>query len=164
MTQPKTELVFTAHLGGIKVIPAPRESYRSDNGALELVLKIQAPSPPREPNKGWAMSNGPQAEPVKKKGEAQTTFDSRHLKWDAWKVIYEKESQEHALAMDKYHHQVNDLRDRLLSYAQLVGFSAIIGSKPVTVTITPESQDLLPGFSVALLSERRPEPVEGSQP
>lgn len=150
--QPTTELVFTAQLGTIKIV-TPKDSYDSNRGALEMTLRVQAPVPPRKPELPWKLREKAPAEPTKKKGEAEPTFLERQKEYENTIKVRTAAQNNYEQDMEKYQQTIELLHGRLLSYAQLVGFSAVIGAKPITVRITPEQQDLLPGFSVALLSE-----------
>lgn len=158
MTDGKTRLQFEATLGGVQVKQSKSDGYSAGPKGAELVLSlsVKQPSPPREPFKSYFLEKPRPELPKQKKGEEDAEYEGRcsairseQERWDAELVVYQQK-------LAAYHADVEALRDRTLAFAQLVGISAVFGNQPVTVTIEPAGQELLPGFEVSLLAPPEP--------
>jgi hypothetical protein len=153
MVAEETRLTFTASIAGVK-----------------LVLKVAAPQAPRAPSipYQWSSVGGgnstwrPRPEDIKRKPKEtdedyasnpvrlrreaeQASYDDAHTRWEQDMLASRAGALRH--------------RDRLMSYAQLVGVASVFGGQQMTVVLTPADQDMLPGFSANLLA-----PVEESEP
>lgn len=164
MNDGKTRLQFEATLGGVQVKQSKSDGYGSGPKGAELVLSlsVKQPTKPQQPYK-WPFLDKPRPElPKQKKDENAAAYEGRctairseQERWDAELARYQRETARYAA-------EVEALRDRTLAFAQLVGISAVFGNQPVTVTIEPAGQELLPGFEVSLLAP--PEPKAETTP
>ena len=142
----------------------------SSKGRLELTLSVEQPAPPRRPSEPrmpyvLADLDGKQkARPV----DIQHKPDESDEDYDAREAVVKRRQEQHAhdRAVREYEADVARFerekaefvavvsahRERVMSYAQLVGIAAVFGNEVVQVVLTPLNQDLLPGFGMSLLA------------
>lgn len=154
-----TRLQFEATLGGVKVT-TPKAAYTYGEpaaGELHLTLTVRQPAPPRQPVKPYELERQPPSLPKRKRGESDEDYEERTARPREELAHRAETEKRYAADMERWRQAVLGARDRTMAYAQLVGVAAVFGSKPVTVTIEPADQDLLPGFEASLLAP--PEPL-----
>jgi len=165
-----TKLEFEATITDAKPVIA-KTSY--DKGKLLLTLTLHQPSAPSAPSfpyefnaSGYGTDGGnwkPCPEDLKrKKDESDDDYAARNkarsqekYRWLQSKARYD--AQVAAFATEQAAYQA-----RLMSYASLIGLASVFGNKPLTVTLVPMEQGLLPDYGVSLLAP--PEPVDVTPP
>ncbi len=139
MPEKGTQIVFDATVTGVKIAGTAGQYGGASKGSLDVTFRVDRPARPR-PLKSF---NGP--EPSAEDFDKPSKY-KRALK--AW----EKNEAQFAEAMATYDRLVEELRPRLVSYAQLAGMAAVLDGNLVTVEVRPGEQHNLPGFGLELLA------------
>lgn len=156
-----TKLEFEATITDAKPVMAKDGNYgNSSSGELRLTLALKQPPKPREPFRDYILEQ-PRPEALKRKAkEADEEYEQRNagrdrdqIRWDAAKAKYEAD-------VARFQQEAQGYQARLMSYASLVGLAAVFGNKPLTVTLVPIEQGLLPDYGISLLAE--PPALEGA--
>lgn len=160
MSGDRTLLQFEATLGGVQGKQGKSETYSTDpKGAeLQISLTVKQPVAPRAPRRPW-ITDKPRPElPAREEGETDAAYNKRTKKEREELARWDEADGEFRQAQAAYSAALVSLRDRTLAFAQLVGIAAVFGNKPVTVTIEPADQDILPGFQASLLGAAKDGP------
>lgn len=144
------KLTFTATVQGVKVSVA-KGAYDNGSAFADLTFRVSSPQKPQAPSRESWRSN-------------QAREDIRHL--SAKSELSENEQarllearedlanadRDYAERRQAYAQQLQAIGPQLMAYAQVAGLVAIFGGMPVTLTLEPAMQDLLPGLEVMMLA------------
>lgn len=162
MKETTPHLTFDATIVGVKIVSLKEGTYygQSSKGGVELTLRLDAPQMPQKPDRSryhYHPDRRPDIPEKANDGESAADFKKRVKAAKDLAERYDHDEQRFLMDCEKYERDIVKSRSKALGYAQIVGFAAIIGSKPVNVRLTPQDVGLLPGFGVELLDAREGE-------
>lgn len=147
-----TQIQFAATVKGVKV-NAPKTDYMGGSqvsrSSVDITLTVLSPARPRPPeSKPWRLL---QAERTMAAFDGEPTDPKEKKAYDA--AARELEVAKAAVSREvaEYRRATQALNDQLVQYAQIVGLMAVFGDQRVSVAISPEAQDMLPGMDVRLI-------------
>lgn len=152
-------LEFEAKLVGVKPVIGSFDDYgNSKAGRLEVTFAIAQPAAPKKPVPNYEIASGlsqikprPEVPAEAKKGESVVTFEKRKAEAEADQVRYDRALERYNRELASWDQAMAALSARMLSYAQLVGLTAVFGNTELRVVVHPKTR-LLEGFGVSLLA------------
>lgn len=160
-----TRFEFIAQISAVKPTMGKPGTYQetAKNGSLEITLRVNQPQMPPRPQLGWNLRSDRdpnEAKPRPTKSTLKKDKDETVEAHEARKAEdLEQQQRQYDHALSAYHDAMNEWSrgaaghsERLLAYAQLIGLSSVFGGQDVACVLTPQMQDMLPGFSTSLLA------------